>query len=462
MEKRLTVKTKLGYGICDLGGSLYFTVIAFLLLNYLTDTVGLAAGLAGTVIMVGKIWDAVTDPMVGYFSDHTRSKWGRRRPYMFIGSFPLFLTMILVFTNPRLEKQWQLFAWGIIVYCALCTAYTLVNIPYSSLTPELTKDYHERTSLNGYRFSFAAVGTLLGAGAALPLINLFSSRNTGFTVMGLCFGFLMMITAIITVVMVREPDASKNRAKAGFFATYLRVFRNRPYVLILLTYALHVAAITIVAGIIIYYFKYVHHNENATTPAMLILMLTAMLFIPVSVLSAKKIGKKKAYILGMAILSVSVMALFFLGHVQGLHFSLAIMFPAGVGMGFLYAMPYAIVADAVEYDYLLTGERSEGAFYGIWTFGIKIGQAVALGITGGVLSLVNYVPNAAQTGSSLLGIRLLLGPISASIFLLSILALWFYPISEERYNDILQQIAEMEKTQARPHAASNRPPDVRD
>jgi GPH family glycoside/pentoside/hexuronide:cation symporter len=260
-QQKLSIKVKVGYGVCDLGGNLFFTVVAFILLNYLTDTVGLAAGLAGIVVMIGKVWDAVTDPMVGYLSDHTKSRWGRRRPFILIGSLPLFLTMILMFTNPELTSQTQLFFWGVVVYCLLCTAYTLVNIPYNSLTPELTKDYHERTSLNGYRFSFAVIGTLLAAGAALPLIGLFPDKNTGFTAMGILFGLIMMVTAIITVFMVKEADSRDNPSATGFFSTYLKVFRNKPYVIILVSYALQITAITVVAGIVIYYFKYVHHVE---------------------------------------------------------------------------------------------------------------------------------------------------------------------------------------------------------
>ena len=171
--EKLSIKTKLGYGVCDLGGNLFFTVIAFLLLNYLTDTVGIAAGLAGTIIMIGKIWDAVTDPLAGYLSDRTSSRWGRRRPYIFFGAFPLFIAMIIMFTHPGFTRPAHLFIWAVVAYCFLCTAYTLVNIPYNAMTPELTQDFHERTSINGYRFGFAVIGTLLGAGAALPLINAF-------------------------------------------------------------------------------------------------------------------------------------------------------------------------------------------------------------------------------------------------------------------------------------------------
>ncbi|HUX21965.1 MAG TPA: MFS transporter, partial [Spirochaetia bacterium] len=147
----LPLRTKLGFGICDLGGNLFFTIVGFYLLYFMTDVVGLAAGLAGTALMIGKIWDAVTDPAVGALSDRTTTRWGRRRPYMFVGAILLFLFMIVMFINPHLASQGALFVWVAIMYCLLNTAYTLVNIPYGALTPELTDDFNERTSLNGYR-----------------------------------------------------------------------------------------------------------------------------------------------------------------------------------------------------------------------------------------------------------------------------------------------------------------------
>jgi len=318
--QKLTLKTKVGFGICDLGGNLFFTVIAFLLLNYLTDTVGIAAGLAGTIVMIGKIWDAVTDPVIGYISDRTVTRWGRRRPFILFGSFPLFIAMIIMFTNPGLEGQTALFIWGVTAFCFLCLAYTLVNIPYSALTPELTRDFHERTALNGYRFGFAVVGTLVGAGAALPLVNAFADKNTGFTVMGALFGFAMLVTALVTFFTVREPEDPEMPTE-GFFRTYLKVFRSRPFVMIMLTYALHITALTLVSGIAIYYFKYIHNDEPKTTIAMLILLATAMVFIPVSVVISKRIGKKLVYGIGMFVFAAAIMLLFFLGHTRPVGFS---------------------------------------------------------------------------------------------------------------------------------------------
>lgn len=444
-NEKLPVKVKLGFGVCDLGGNLFFTIIAFLLLNYLTDTVGISAGLAGTIIMVGKLWDAITDPLTGYLSDKTKTRWGRRRPYILFGSVPLFLAMSIMFTNPRLSSQTLLVIWGITAFCLLCTAYTVVNIPYNSLTPELTQDFHERTSLNGYRFSFAAVGTLLGAGAALPLINSFTDKSVGYSVVGAIFGLVMMVTALITFFSVRESEDRDIETTTGFFQTYLKVFKNIPYILILLTYTLHLTALTIASGIAIYYFKYIHNDESKTTLAMLALLVTALLFIPISVKLSKRIGKKPVYAIGMVVFALALTILAFMGHVMGINFSLLMMMFAGTGMGFTYALPWAMVADAVEYDYLLSRERTEGAFFGIWTFGTKIGQAVALGVTGGILSLTGYIPDVVQTDSASLGIRMLIGPIPAFVFLLALLTLYFYPINEKRYAEIMEKILNMDQ-----------------
>jgi GPH family glycoside/pentoside/hexuronide:cation symporter len=205
------MRTKIGFGVCDLGGNLFFTALGFWALNYLTDTVAIPAAVAGIIIMVGKAWDAFADPVMGYISDRTRTKWGRRRPYIFFGSIPLFFSMWWFFSAPGISSPVLLALWAGFAFALLNTAYTVVNIPYSSLTPELTKDFHERSSLNGYRFGFAVIGTIIGAGAVQPIIGLFGgNKQLGFSMMGLVFGALMLVTAVVTAVSVREPDHSKD------------------------------------------------------------------------------------------------------------------------------------------------------------------------------------------------------------------------------------------------------------
>jgi GPH family glycoside/pentoside/hexuronide:cation symporter len=449
-EKKLSVGVKLGYGICNFGSNLFFTATAFVLLNYLTDTVGLAAALAGIALMIGRIWDAFYDPIIGYISDRTVNKMGRRRPYMLGGAIPLFIAMIIIFTNPALLlgsgiSQTVIFIYVMVVYIILCTAYSTINIPYNALAPELTRDYNERTSLNGYSFACAGVGTLLGAGLALPIVAMAPDKNLGFVLMGTIFGAVMLISALVTVFTVKEPVNLKPANTMGFVQTYKEVFKNKPYVLILMAYIVHILAITVSSGIVIYYFKYILGDEGATTWAMLILIATGMIFIPVSVALSKRVGKKLVYGIGFVVMAIMLMIIFIFGQTMGVTFTLVMMFFAGTGFGFLYAMPYAIVADAIEYDYLRTGERREGAFFGIWTWGLKIGQALAIFLMGVTLEVMGYVPNVMpQSASSELAITLFLGPISAGLYLIAAVFLYFYPITEQKYKEILAGIAEME------------------
>lgn len=436
---KLSRRVKIGFGIGDLGGNLFFTAMGFYSLIYLTDTVGIAAGLAGTAILVGKFWDAVTDPMMGFISDRTRSRWGRRRPYFLFGALPLLLTMWFFFTAPAVKDNPILgFIWAAGALCLLNTAYTVVNIPYSSLTPELTRDYHERTSLNGYRFSFAVIGTMLGAAVVLPIIGLAGDNRKGFSLVGLLFGVIMAATILVTFFNVREPDHSATpKPNQKFFATFLTVFKNRIYLRLAAVYTLNLTGITFVQTMLVYYFKYIYRNEAATTIAMLLLLGVAMLSIPLSVMIAHRIGKKRTYQIALAILTISCLAIFLFGHILGMTFTLILMVFAGTGIGIGYAPPFAMLPDVVEVDAVQSKVRKEGSYYGMWTFFSKIGVALAAALAGLFLGVAGFVANIAdQTPTAILTIRLLIGPVPAVVFLSGILLIQGYSLDEKTYRRI--------------------------
>lgn len=439
---KLPLSVKLGFGIGDLGGNLFFTAMGFYSLIYLTDTVGLAASLAGIAILIGKFWDAVTDPMVGFLSDRTRSRWGRRRPYLLFGALPLLLAMWYFFSAPDYSgAQTAGFLWATLALCLLNTAYTVVNIPYGSLTPEITKDYQERTSLNGFRFSFAVIGTILGAAVVLPIVNLAKNPHVGYSHVGLLFGFIMAATILTTFFSVRETThLSDPRPKTKFFDTFLVVFKNKTYMRLVAVYTLNLTGITFVQTMLVYYFKYIYQNETMTTIAMLLLLGVAMLCVPLSVLVAKRIGKKRTYQLALAILVVSCLAIFLFAHTLGMVFTFCVMVFAGVGIGFGYVPPFAMLPDVVEVDAIQTKSRKEGAYYGMWTFFSKIGVALAAALSGVFLGFAKFVPNIVdQTPGALFTIRLLIGPVPALIFLAGILLIQPYPLDEEKYDAILAE-----------------------
>jgi len=433
---KLSIGTKLGFGVCDVGGNLFFTVTGFWLVHYLTDVVGILPGLAGTIVLIVRLWDAITDPIMGIISDKTRSPWGRRRPYLLFGSVPLFISMFVLYSSPGFTDQGKLFVWGILAFGLLSTAYTLVNIPYSSLTPELTSDYQEKTSLNGFRMSFAVVGTLLAAGAAMPIVNLFDTKEAGFSAMGAVFGFIMMSAALITFFSVQEPEHEK-RAETGLgLSAYKEILKNKAYFLILGPWILNITGLTVVSGTLVYYYKYIFNREDLVTLSMMVLILTALVCIPLWVKISGRYGKKKSYIAGLVILAAALFLTYFFGHTIGPNFMFGIMVFAGIGLSTGYVFPWSIVPDAIEFDARKTGVRKEGAYYGLWTFGSKVGQGLAGALIGGMLDISGYIPGAVQDEAARVAIRSLLGWIPAVVYLGAAVFLLFYPLTKEKYEKL--------------------------
>lgn len=439
---KLSLKTKVSYGICDLGGNLFFTVMGFYLLNFLTDKVLLGASLAGAALLIGKLWDAVSDPLTGYLSDRTNHKMGRRRPYILWGSISCFFFMILMFTKPPFSSQTALFLWAALVFCLVNTAYTLINIPYSALTPDLTNDYQERTVLNGYRMSFAVVGTFIGAGIVLPLVS-----AAGWSGAGAVLGFIIMVTALVTVFGIKEKPFSGIKQKSNFLKTNLMALKSPVFRKALIPWTCHTTGITIIQSSLIYFYKYIHGDEGKFQLALVFLLGSSLLFIVVWVKVSEKIGKKLSYNIGMGIFAGAVL-LFFLIGAENLTLSFVCMAIAGIGLAAQYVMPYSIIPDIVDYDHVKTGERKEGVFYGIWMFASKLGQAFALFLSGKILDIFGYVPGQTQSASSILGIRILAGPIPLVFFIAGIIVLAFYPLTKEKYQEIRDKRLQMEKAES--------------
>ncbi|MDR0513474.1 MAG: MFS transporter [Treponema sp.] len=446
-EKRLTTKQKLGFGIFDLGGNMFFTLMSFWVLRYLTDTVGIAAAWAGTAVMIGKVWDAVTDPLMGYITDRTLSRWGRRRVYLLLGAGPMAFSMFFFFTAPIYLPTTMHFAWAVFALILLNTAATIINVPYSSLTPELTSDYHEQSSLNGYRFGCAVFGTIAGAGAVQPLVQLFSSPGAvdplidqrGHSIMGLILGLVIMVVTLITFFGTKEKKVYRKEdlPTEKFFATFLTVFKNKPYVILLMTYALHITGITFLTAILVFYTENVLHRGDITTIAMILLLVTAMLFIPISVLVSRRIGKRRTYQICFIVISSACALIYFLGHQTPIEFFFGIMVFAGIGVGFSYVAPFAMVPDVIEFEAAKTGERKEGAYYGVWTFVSKLGTALALFVTGHVLEWGGYIAEVGaiavvQPPEVFYAIRLIVGPIPIGVLLAAAVLINFYPLDKKR------------------------------
>ncbi len=431
---RLTLRTKLGFGIGDLGGNLFFTIMGFYLLYFFTDVVGMLPALAGTALMIGKVWDAITDPITGYYSDRTKTRWGRRRPYMFVGAIASFFSMIMIFTPVTLSSQMKLFVYFTFVYCLLNTAYTLVNIPYAALLPELTQNYHERTILTGWRMSFAVVGTFFGAALVMPIVG-----AVGWPLMGTFMGAVMLFSALATIWAIKEPKEPEVSLTDGFVRTFGEILKEKTFLTALLPWTFFITGTSMVQGALVYYFAYIFGNEGLFQIALVALLFFSLACIPLWVKISNKIGKKQSYMIGMTIMGVGVMAFSLLGPVLGSTFGVVMMALCGIGLSTHYVMPHAILPDIVEWDAHTKGKgRREGVYSSLWTFTSKLGQALALALNGWILALVGY-SSTNITSLSRVGIILLCGPLPLLWYLVGLWVIKYYPIDRAFYEAMIDE-----------------------
>jgi GPH family glycoside/pentoside/hexuronide:cation symporter len=447
MASKISRKIKLGFGAGEFSSSIFFTITSFWLMNFLTDEVRLSAALAGTALLVGKIWDAVIDPPIGYLSDHTRSRWGRRRPYILFFTIPFGIAFVLMFRNPGIEAQSGKFLWALLTYVFFCTVYSFTQIPYNALLPEISQDYNERTNIVGYKQAFAVIGTILGAGAALPIMALFASRTAGYVGMSAVFGLLAVVSLLATFFSVREPPVVAQPKGESLVKSLKDVFTNKPFVLLLTSWFTNSAAVAVMEAMLIYYYKYIFRDESAATLAMIVLLVVTIATIPFWVWFSRKVSKKTAYIIGMSLTVVAVALFAFTADTLGETGALAIMVLAGFGFSSHYVLPWSMAPDTIEYGYFRTGVRREGVYYSVWTFMVALGGAFAGFLVGQFLNLFGYIPNAVQSAQSILGIRLLVGLLPGVLILLGNLVLAFYPLSQKRYEEIQAAIRAKEGAQ---------------
>jgi glycoside/pentoside/hexuronide:cation symporter, GPH family len=438
---RLAVRTKIAYGVGDMGANLVISAVGFYYLYFLTDISLLAASLAGASLMLVRIVDAFTDPLIGYLSDRTHSRWGRRRPYLLFGSFGVGVGFFLLFTWVPIHNQTLLFLHATFSYLIFFISYSLVNIPYAALTPDMTQDFDERTNLTGYRMSCAIIGVFISAGATKPLVALFPSERMGFSIVAAAYGVIFVILTLIVFAGVRgKGDIPRKTVQAPMFRLYLSSFKNRPFLMTALTYIMVEMSIVVTSSTMIYFMKYYMKHEDLISFIFLDLLGMAIIFIPVWVLISKRIGKKMSYVFGIGIYSLAILATILLkpGQLIQMYILTGI---AGIGVSTEFVCPWAMLPDTIEYNEYTSGERNEGIFYGMFSFGPKLSSAVAGLLVGAALSITHYVPNVAiQSKQAMTGIRMMFCIAPVLISLTGMLMMILYPISHKRYGEIVAEL----------------------
>ena len=445
MKERLSARIKLLYGVADLGIAMLTASVQFFLLYFLTDVVLVDSALAGTALLTGKLtWDAVNDPLIGWFSDRTRSRWGRRRPYLLFGALPLGLTTWLLYSMPSGMTGAKAFLVVLFSYLLFDTMHTLVSTAYSALSPELTYDYDERTSLITVRMVFTVLGYILGAAATTPIAGVLKgvlgSEKAGYSGMGAVLGLIALTTVLVTAFGVKEPRRLAAKPSAiPPWRSVLLTFRNRPFMQLMAAQFFSSFSFTLLTSLLAYFVEYQMDMASQLPFLMLTLLGAIGLFLFPWKAVSDRINKGPSYALGLLIASLAVICSFFLPHRPSV-WLYGIAFVAGLGFSAQWVFPWSMMPDVVEIDQAMTGERREGMYYGMWAFLGKFTGALGIAVSGWALKLYGYVPNAAQTDHALLGIRLFFGVVPSVVLILSLPLLFWYPITRASHARLRAQL----------------------
>jgi GPH family glycoside/pentoside/hexuronide:cation symporter len=440
--KKLSTFTKMIYGFGDIGFSMTGTILAAYFPIFLTDVVGITPAMAALGLLIGKNWDYINDPIMGYLSDRTRTRWGRRRPFLLFGALPYGLIFAFLWWKPPLESHTALLVFYTLMYVLYDASVTFVGMPYFSLTPELTEDYDERTELTGYRMFFSIFGGLVSFVVPMMIIGQLSPENSQNVFrMGLIFGAAAAIPLFFVFFGTRERPVFAKLDRPKLWESIKAAVKNRPFVFSAIIYLFTWTSMHIIEANLLYYIKYVVQRENMSEVIMATIFVTAIISLPLWNWISKKFNKRLAYIYGIAFWAVVQILLITVTASSSLAYLLILCFLAGLGVGAAHVLPWSIIPDAIEMDELKTGERHEGMFYSLVTLFSKVTNALAIPLTLLILGWSGYIPNAAvQPQSTLTGIRLVVGPIPALLLVGGIIFAIFYPLSREDHHDAVNTL----------------------
>jgi len=447
MPERLPRLTKFLYGISDFGFACTDTTMQVLFAIFMTDVVGLKPVYAAAAIFIGRTWDYVNDPLIGLFTDRVRSRWGRRRPFLLFGFIPFGLMFAMLWYRPPTDNQFLLAAYYAVAYFLFDTSYTFVTMPYAALTPELTQDYDERTSLTTFRMAFSILGSLVAFTVPLMIIGSMRPENSGriFT-MGILFGTICALPLLFTFFGTRERPEYYTQSQPSLRESFRAVWKNKPFLFAAGIFLFTWTAADIIQAFLLFFLKYRMDLEAQSDLIMGAIFITALLVLPLWNWISRKTDKRKAYIAGMIFLSVIMLALIFLSPSAGLPVVLVMSVLAGIGVSAIHVLTWAIIPDAIEVDELTSGQRHEGIFYSLVSLFKKIASSIAIPLTLLVLQWSGYVSNAAvQKPSAIFAIRLLIGPVPSVLLLGGILFALFYPLSRSSHAKTRQELAERHK-----------------
>jgi len=480
-SQKVGVREKIGFSLGDGAANFIFQTLMLLQLSFYTDSFGLAAGAAAWLFLVARLWGAVCDPIFGFLSDRTRSRWGKFRPWILWTAVPFGIIGFLAFTTPDWSQAGKII-YAYITYILLMTVYSANNVPYAALSGVITGDMVERTSLSSFRFVMVVLATLAIQGLALPMVNHFGQGNSakGFQITMGIFSAIAVLFFLATFATTKERIQPPPQQKTSLKQDLSDLIRNRPWVMMFLVFVFMFLFLAFRNSILLYYFKYYLSIPGQTSflegiDRLLFGLLSSVGFLGagadiagntfsiINILSqvaaligiafskplAARFGKRNTFHAALAV-SMVFAALVILvpagGVVMVCILSVLFNFSWGVSM----PLPWAMMADVADFSEWKNNRRATGIVFAGVVLGLKLGLAVGGALAGYVLSQFGYEANVEQSATALMGIRLGVSIFPCIAILLCVLVLFFYEIGKKTEYRMQDELAERRKSYDQP------------
>lgn len=430
----VSIKTLFTYSAGSLGNNMVCALINSYLLIFLTDSFGVGAAAVGTLFLVARIIDGISDPIMGIIVDNTNTKIGKSRPYLFIVPIFMGLATIMCFSSPDLSYSNKII-WMYVSYIFWGLSFTAMDIPYWSLSANITRSSQGKTKIVTAARTVAYVGNFIVFSLTIPLVSIIGSW-TKVAIIYVCFA---VIFTLITAFGIKEISTTKKKEKQGFKQFINLLKTNKPLRIVLLSMLVLELSNSIKGTISIYYIKY-NFNAEMMIPVVTSLgMAASILGGIISPYIAKKLGKKNTAILGLIASAIGSFVIFLLSY-SSLPLLISVNFIVGIFDGAGYITLTSMVADCVEYGEWKTGTRSEGMIFSLNIFKSKIASAIGGSLCGYILAYIGYNANSAQSTFTLNGIHLIQTLIPCVIIIISFLLLRSYNLSEAEYDAIVDDL----------------------
>lgn len=437
--RTLTSREVVFYALPRFGSAMMFMMVAVYLPKFYTDTLLLAPAFVAWTFLIGRIWDGLTDPIMGHLSDKTKLGMGRRRPYFLISAVPVGIAFYLLWSPPEALKDWGLFLYLTATYLFAFTCWTIFSIPHNALGAELTMDYHERTVLAGAREGLGMVGLLAGSIAPVVFAQAFGGERTGYSYLSVFTGVMTGLFILLCFFNTKENPEFRRR-RTGSLKEGLKVLvENRPFCLLVAAFLMAFVGEAMIPLMTPYMAFYVI-EEGWVIPCIVgVYALGAAFSIPFWTRLSRRKGKKETLSYGFILVVAVFVGGSYISEGDWLHWVFYATL-AGVGVGDFMAIAPSMIADTVDLDELETGMRREGTYFGVWSVIQKAGVGITAFAALQALDLMGYVPNEEQTYPVYWTIKGLFCFGTASFFACAYLILRKYPVTREEHDHVRAEI----------------------